>query len=404
MISLNEAIQQITNVCKTPATQIITVESAHGFIAAEDIYARYQMPRFNNSAMDGYAVLLQNSGQKVKVIDKVLAGNSTIGQIYDGESIKVMTGAMVPSSANCIVPQENVVSIDSDTILLPENLEAYANIRFAGEDIALNELIIQKGEEINFASITLLASQGITHIEVYKKLSVAVFASGEELKPHWEKIDEFQIYNSNTPTIIARCAELGCEPFFVSNAHDNLDSIKESIIKSLNADLIITSGGVSVGEADFTKEAFAELGFETIFSKVAIKPGKPVTFGKIGNTYILNLPGNPLASSLVFEVLGKLLIMRLSGRNNIFTTAIKAKIKGKITNSKVHQIVPGYFDGEYFIPAKKRSPGMINILSKCNSIIIINDSCDILENDSSVKVILFESKFLSTTKREIYSC
>lgn len=325
-------------------------------------------------------------------------------QILPGEAIKIMTGAVLPKGADCVVPQEKVQIISEDTILLPEKLQKNANLRFAGEDIALGDLLVKKGQMINFAVITLLASQGITHIEVYKKPIVAVFASGEELKHHWDKIADYQIYNSNTPTLMARCEELGCEVFFIASVRDNLPSIKEAIAHSLNADILITSGGVSVGEADFTKKAFEELGFETIFSKIAIKPGKPVTFGKMKNTYVLNLPGNPLASSLVFEVLGRLLVNKISGRAEIFANAMLAKLKTSLKSGDVHEVVPGYFDGEFFEPTKKRSPGMINVLSKCNSYIIIKDTATKLEEMSIVKVVSFDFPLLSSEKREICSC
>lgn len=403
MINLNEAISLIAQISRTNTEQIIPIENALGFVVAEDVFATYFMPRFNNSAMDGYAVLAEDSGKQIKIIDKILAGNFSELELENLQGIKVMTGAMVPLSSTCVVPQEKVKVIDENTIELPKKLEEYANIRFVGEDIKLGELLLKKGETINFANTTLLASQGITHIKVYKKVVVCVFASGEELRPHWENVDDYQIYNSNTPTLQARCKELGCEVVFVQNAKDSVESLKESIKQSLFADVIITSGGVSVGEADFTNEAFNALGFETIFSKVAIKPGKPVTFGKINDTYILNLPGNPLASSLVFEVLGKMLVNKLSGKQNFYPNAILGKLNSKIQNGGVHQIVPGFFDGEYFEPAKKRSPGMVNVLAKCNSIIIVDESCEKLESAAIVKIIPFGWDFGSNIKKDIYS-
>lgn len=403
MINLNEAISFVAKIKKRTATQIIPIEDSLGRICADQIFAKYFMPRFNNSAMDGYAVNLSDAGKKVQVVDKILAGNFSELEIEKKQAIKVMTGAMVPISAECVVPQELVEVIDEKTIVLPKELQQYSNIRFVGEDIKNGELLIDIGDVINFAKITLLASQGITHIEVHKKVVVAVFASGEELKPHWEKIDEYQIYNSNTPTIVARCKELGCEVVFVGNAKDSIESLKSAIENSLYADIIITSGGVSVGEADFTKDAFYELGFEKIFSKVGVKPGKPVTFGKINDTLVLNLPGNPLASMLVFEVIAKLLIMVTSCRSDIYPNAILAKLKGNIKNGNVHQIVPGFFDGDYFEATKKRSPGMVNVLAKCNSMIIIDDICESLKDGTIVKVIPFGWEFNSNQMKDIYS-
>jgi molybdopterin molybdotransferase len=404
MISLSEAVDKIASISKTTSTKIIPIENSIGYICAKDIFATYFMPRFDNSAMDGFAVFATDEGKELKVVGKILAGEMCDMEISQGEAIKIMTGAVLPKGATCVVPQEKVQIVSDNTILVPNNLQNNANIRFAGEDIAFGDLLVKKGQKINFAIITLLASQGITHIEVFKKPIVAVFASGEELKHHWDKIADYQIYNSNTPTLMARCEELGCEVFFIASVRDNLHSIKEAISHSLNADILITSGGVSVGEADFTKKAFEELGFETIFSKVAIKPGKPVTFGKMKNTYVLNLPGNPLASSLVFEVLGRLLINKISGRVEIFSQAMLAKLKTSLKSGDVHEVIPGYFDGEFFEPTKKRSPGMINVLSKCNSYIIVKDTTAKLDEMSIVKVISFDFALLSNEKKEICSC
>lgn len=403
MITLNEALNFIEKINHQNAFEMISIENALGRISAQNVFATYFMPRFNNSAMDGYAVLEEDAAKQVKVIDKILAGQFSELELDSKEAIKVMTGAMVPLSATCVVPQEKIKVIDENTIELPKKLESFANIRFVGEDIKLGELLLAKGECINASKITLLASQGITHISVNKKIMVAIFASGEELRPHWESVDEYQIYNSNTPTLISRCKELGCEVYFLNHAKDSLESMKETIANALFADLIITSGGVSVGEADFTKEAFNELGFEGIFSKVALKPGKPVVFGKIGKTHILNLPGNPLASAMVFEVIGRFIISVLSGRSDKFQNAIMAKLQGDVSNKEVHQLIPGFYDGEYFTPTKKRAPGMVNVLAHCNSFIIIDNSCEHLMNESIVRVIPIGWDFYSKTKKEIFS-
>ncbi len=401
-VSVKEAIELINKEISSTTYEIITIEESSGRISANNINSTYVMPRFNNSAMDGYGVKLDDCNKTVEVIDTILAGSQKTTGIENGKCIKIMTGARVPSCVDAIVPQELVTIIDDNTIQLPADIQKLAHIRFMGEDIELDEKLINIGDEINYAKITLLASQGITHIKVYKKTKVTVFASGEELKLHYDKvIEEYQLFNSNTPTLIARVKELGCDITFVGMAKDSVESLKELIINSLDSDLIITSGGVSVGEADFTKEAFDSLNMKTIFSGIIIKPGKPTILGKINNTTILNLPGNPLASSLIFEMFGKLIVQNLSGSNKIYHNTIKAKMQEDMKNKKGRiTIIPGYFDGEFFSPSDKRSPGMVKVLNDCNSMIVLDEEVSALKKEQIVNVLPIDWKFFSQTDKD----
>ncbi|MEA3497964.1 MAG: molybdopterin molybdotransferase MoeA, partial [Campylobacterota bacterium] len=372
-ICIKEALRRITSNITKVSYEIVPIENLQNRISAEDIYASYSLPPFNNSAMDGYAVKLSDSSKKVKVIDAIFAGSAKQTQFKDGECVKIMTGARVPSSADAVVPHELVEINDDEYITLPQNIKENQHIRFIGEDILKNDKILSDGDEINFATITMLSSQGITHIKVYRQPKISVFTSGEELKLHYEPIEEYQIYNSNTPTLLARAKELGADVTFIGMAKDNIDSLKEVISNSLYADLIITSGGVSVGEADFTKEAFEHFDMDVLFDGITIKPGKPTVFGKIGNTYVLNLPGNPLAAALIFEIFGKIILQKLTGNKNIYHNTLHTKIKDEFYNKKGRTtLIPGFFDGEFFNPSEKRSPGMVGVLHNCNAIMILN--------------------------------
>jgi molybdopterin molybdotransferase len=399
-ISIYQALELIEQYTTKVGFEIVPLENSLKRVCAKDIFATHSLPRFNNSAMDGYGVKLENSLKNIKVIDTILAGSSSQTQINQNEAIKITTGARVPSSVEAIIPQEDIIINKDKTISIPTNIKKNSHIRFIGEDINSNEKILEDGDEINFASITALASQGITHIKVYKQPKVTVFASGEELKLHYEQVKDYQIYNSNTPTLIARTKELGCNTTFIGVANDTIKSIQEHIENSLDSDLIITSGGVSVGEADFTKEAFSNLNINTIFDGIAIKPGKPTVFGKIGSTHILNLPGNPLASALIFELFGKIIIQNLSGSKDIYHNTISSKISDDFKNKKGRPtLIPGYYDGESFTPSKKRSPGMVNILNHCNSLILLNENVDFLQKNAKVKLLPINWKFFTKEKK-----
>jgi len=205
---------------------------------------------------------------------------------------------------------------------------------------------------------------------------------------HFEIIESHQLYNTNTPTLAARCTELGCDVLFTGTTQDTLESIEHHIQSSLDADLIITSGGVSVGDADFTKEAFDNLGMETFFQSIEIKPGKPTTFGCIGTTIVLNLPGNPLAAALCFELFGQSIIMALSGTANKYLSTITTKMKNLFVMKRGRRsLIPGWFDGETFEPCTVFGPGMILPLSIANAFMMVDESVERFDKDSQVKII-----------------
>jgi len=403
-ICIKEALRIIENNVKKVSFEIIPIENAQTRICASDVYAKHSLPNYNNSAMDGYALIYGDNSENFEVIDTIFAGSNIQPEISKGQCVKIMTGARVPSSASAVVPIELVEHINDNTIKVTSTIKENQHIRFIGEDIQKDEHLLDDGDEINFATITILASQGITHIKVYRQPKIAVFTSGDELKLHYEQIEDYQIYNSNTPTLLARSKELGANVTFVGMSKDNVDSLKEMIENSMDADFIITSGGVSVGDADFTKEAFNSFEMETFFDGIAIKPGKPTVFGKINNTYILNLPGNPLAAALIFEVFGKFILQILTGNKNIYHNTLFTKISEDLNNKKGRTtIIPGFFNGEFFTPSAKRLPGMVAVLHNCNAIMILDKNQDFIKKDSLVKILPINWKFFTNSKKDFFN-
>ena len=400
-VSVDTAIELISNINTKQDFEIIPIEDSLNRICAQDVYATSSLPRYNNSAMDGYAIILEDKNEELTVIDTIFAGDDNTTLIEKNTCIKIMTGARIPQNATAVVPKEDTQKLDDNKIKINTNVREFQHIRFIGEDIKEEDLLVNKGDEINFAKITLFASQGISHIKVYRKPKVVVFASGEELKLHYEKIQPHQIYNSNTPTFIARAQELGCDVTFIGQAKDSIEAIQELIKNSLDADLIITSGGVSVGEADFTKAAFNELHFETIFEGIIIKPGKPTVFGKIGNCFILNLPGNPLASAMIFEMFGKLILQKLQNSNESNHNYIETKIDKDLSNKAGRvTLLPGFFDGSKFTVSQKRSPGMVSVLSSCNALLALDENVSQIKKDSNVKILPINWKFFTNKKKD----
>jgi molybdopterin molybdotransferase len=400
-VSPSNAIDIIVQHIPKTKFEIVPIENALGKIAAQSLFAQFALPKFDNSAMDGYAIMAESQGLQAEIIETIFAGDDKSITLTKNQCVKIMTGAKIPHNCTAIVPFEDATLINEKRVELPKNIKQNQHIRYIGEDIQVDETLIEEGENINFAKITLLASQGITHIKVYKKPKIVVFASGEELKLHYENIESYQIYNSNTPTLIARCQELGCDVDFIGQAKDSIESIAKSIQNALGADLIITSGGVSVGEADFTKEAFNTLGFQTLFDGILIKPGKPAIFGKINNTFILNLPGNPLACGLIFELFGKIIVQKLKGSKTIYPNVIVGKLQEAIKNKAGRiTLIPGFFDGEYFSASSKRSPGMVNVLNHCNAMIALDEKVEQLNFDAKVNVLPINWQFFNDKAKD----
>lgn len=398
-VTVEEALDLIYKNVSSRSIKIVPIEQALGYVLAKDVIASHNLPPYDNSAMDGYAVKVSDSASCVEVNHTIFAGDNSDEELACGFAIKIMTGAKIPFGTQCIVPIEDVAKCENG-VKLPQNLVISKHIRMSGEDIKSGDLLLKSGDRLGAHQITLLASQGISHIKVYKKPRVALFASGNELKMHFENVEPFQLYNTNTPTFFARAQELGCEVEFIGTASDTLEDIADHIKSAQDCDLIITSGGVSVGDADFTKEAFGAFGYEIFFDKIEIKPGKPTTFGRMGESYVLNLPGNPLAAALNFELFGSSIILALSGDTSKYLNTISAKIKEdyKLRAGK-RTLVPGYFDGEYFTPCDKFSPGMISPLATSNAYIMLDKACDFLACGSCVKII--STKFSFTSKERL---
>ena len=401
-ISITEALDIIYNSIKQKSRHIIPIEDSIGSIVAKDYRAFFDLPRFDNSAMDGYAVKLNDANKEIKIKEVTYAGDIAQESFENGETIKIMTGAPTPIGCEAIVPIEDVKITDSG-IVLPKDIKPNAMIRYRGEDIKKGEVFLKANTKVTGYTLALLASQGITHIEVFRKPKVVIFSTGEELKAHYEKIEPHQLYNSNSLMFYARALELGCDVSYIDISGDSIDELKLAIKDAMDADLILTSGGVSVGDKDFTIQAFEELGMEILFSKVNIKPGKPTTFGKIGDRYIVNLPGNPLASMVNFEMFVKPIILQLTGTKSFYHATITTKIREdyKFRAGK-YTVILGEWDGESFLPLSNQKPGMVSPLDRADGMIVTTPKIDFLAKDEIVKMIPIKLNLQSDKKEDFF--
>lgn len=388
MVNIDEALDIIYRRVGQKSRDIVPIEDSIGKIVAKEYRASFDLPRFDNSAMDGYAVKLVDANRSVRVVDTIYAGDTPERELRDGEAIKIMTGAPIPKGSEAIVPIEDTKSLTKDTIILPPNIKKDAMIRWRGEDIKSGEIFLEANRRVTGYTLALLASQGISHIEVFREPKVVIFSTGEELKAHYEKIEKHQLYNSNAPMFYARAKELGADVSYISSSGDNLEKLKESVKEALDADLILTSGGVSVGDKDFTIDAFRELGMEILFSKVDIKPGKPTTFGRIDNSFIVNLPGNPLASMVNFEMFVKPIILKLSGTLEFYHKTITTKIRENYSfRGGRYSVILGEWNGDTFMPIKNQKPGMVSPLDRADGMVVTTPNINSFSKNQIVKMI-----------------
>ncbi|CAA6799519.1 MAG: Molybdopterin biosynthesis protein MoeA [uncultured Sulfurovum sp.] len=401
-ISIEEALETIYAEVNVKSTHILAIEETLGSIVAKDYKARFDLPRFNNSAMDGYAVKVADAGKEVNIKEVTYAGDKAEDVFSEGEVVKIMTGAPTSSSCEAIVAIEHVKTTNKG-IVLPSDIKKDNFIRFKGEDIQSGTTFLKAKTKVTAYTLALLSSQGITHIEVYRKPKVVIFSTGEELKAHYEKIEGHQLYNSNAPMFAARAKELGCDVSYISSAGDSMESLKNAVKNAKDADLILTSGGVSVGDKDFTKEAFRELGMSTYFSGIDIKPGRPTNFGKLGDCFVINLPGNPLAAMVNFEMFVKPTIAKLSGTQSFYhgliTTKMKSEHKFRVGKNAV---LLGTWDGNAFEVIKGQKPGMVAPLDMADGLIVTTKELEHLKKGKEIKMIGIKLNFGSDKKEDFF--
>ena len=313
-----KALLEAASLNHKPSTEKVTLLAALDRVTAEPVISPINVPSFNNSAMDGYAVRLSdiNQSKLLPLATTIFAGDDISNLNWPiGTCLRIMTGAPVPDEAEAIVMQEQTESTATG-IKFPYEIKSGSNIRYIGEDSKQGSVVVDKGTRLTIATLSNLATLGIAELTVFSKLKVAIFSTGDELSDIGNPLtNNSTIYDSNRFTLKLLLAQLNCQIIDLGIIADDPNLIKQSLdTASKLADLVITSGGVSVGDADYTKTALAELG-EINFWKIAIKPGKPFAFGKIGDALFCGLPGNPVSTLVTFYQLVQPLIVALSGQN-----------------------------------------------------------------------------------------
>jgi len=401
-VAISKMLQAIT-----PIVAMETVELQHALdrVLAEDIFSTIDVPGRHNSAMDGYALRHADANltASLRLIGTSSAGHPFQAEINSGECVRIMTGAVLPANADTVIMQEQVTALDGQIKLntLPQPGE---NIRRAGEDIAIHSLVLSKGKRLTPLDIGLLASLGISEVRVFERVRVAILSTGDELKPLGQALQAGEIYDSNRPTLIALLARLNVDVIDIGLIADDPKKITQAFQSAVaQADIIISSGGVSVGDADYTKDVLASMG-KINFWKVAMKPGKPFAFGSINagenkTSWFFGLPGNPVSAVVTYHQLVLPALRHLAGEkipsSLTLTAASETDLKKQPGRADYQRGVLYSREGENFVASTgNQSSGVLSSMAHANCYIVLEQERSAVNKGEKVHIIPFD-KFLN---------
>ena len=400
-VDFNEAIlSSLQNAKATTLKEIIGIENALGRVFSQNVICQKNLPSFNNSAMDGFAIKAEDAGKTLKINDVIYAGAVKEASLTEGECYKIMTGAQVPSDVDTIIPIENVIKFENDEVTLPETVRKGDALRLKGEETREGNVLFKEGEEITARTIAVLASQGIVYVEVYKKLSIAVVSTGNELKEPWEAASEDEIFNCNSYAIIATLKSKGFDASYIKVIPDNLDKTIAFVSDLKSYDIIITSGGISMGDADFVGKGFEANGLVTLFDGVNIKPGRPIMMGRMEKTFVICLPGNPLTAMVNLYLFSLPIIRKIQGYSAYHHNTELAINVGdfKTKQGRVNVVLGSLQAGRFSATRGNRyGSGMITVIEESNAMLLTNADSNGCVKGDSVNVIRLDGSYANET-------
>jgi len=394
--------RMLAEVAPVTGRECVPVRAALGRVLASAIVAPHDVPAHDNSAMDGYAIrfdsLAADGETRLAVVGTAFAGKAFSGLVGKGQAVRIMTGAVLPAGADTVVVQE-AVRVEDEVVFVPPGQKAGHNTRRAGEDLARGAVALPAGKLVGPAELGLIASLGIAEVVVVRRLRVAFFSTGDELASIGTPLAPGQIYDSNRYTLHGLLTRLGAEVIDLGVVPDSPEALEAALREAAAmADAIVTTGGVSVGEADFVKEVLARLG-EVRFWKLNIKPGRPMAFGKVGDAWLFGLPGNPVAVMVSYTQFALDALRRLSGLDPVpprpLLTASAANAMRKQPGRR--EYLRGALvavDGAWQVKTVgNQGSGVLRSMSEANCFVVLPEDCAGVKPGDPVAVELFDGLF-----------
>jgi molybdopterin molybdotransferase len=412
MIPVKEARDIVLGRISVLGTEKTDLFSALGRVLAEDISAPYNVPPYDNSAMDGYAVRaedVQHASKEnpimLEVIEDLPAGYVSKHRVKARQAIRIMTGAPIPKGSDAIVRVEDTERAEGNKVRIFKAVPPHYDMRMAGEDIRKGQMVLQRGEVIRPAEVGLLASLGKSYIQVYQRAQVAILSTGDELVDIDAPLQPGKIINSNSYSLAALVLETGAIPIQLGIARDTREDLEAKFAVGTRADVIISSGGVSVGDYDLVKEMLNKSGSEMQFWKVCMKPGKPQAFGTIQEKPTFGLPGNPVSSMVSYEIFVRPALLKMMGHSQIYRAVVPATVEEDIqkTDERKHFVrVMLRKEGEKYLASMTgaQGSGILSSMSKANGLAIIGEERMRVHAGEEVPVMVLDQTLGMSAYRE----
>ncbi|MCX5832137.1 MAG: molybdopterin molybdotransferase MoeA [Deltaproteobacteria bacterium] len=411
MITVAEAIEQILQTINPLGLERVNILDALGRVLGEDITAGRNIPPKDNSAMDGYALRFQDTiGASphhpvvLEVIEDIPAGAIPQKSIAAGQSARIMTGAPLPVGADAVLKMEDTEK-DGQKIRIMAEAQSGQDIRRAGEDVREGELVIPRGTSVRPAGIGMLASLGRSFVSVYQRPLIAVLATGNELLDIDESPSPWKIINSNSYSLASQALDCGALVMQMGIAKDKREDLLARFQAAMRADVIISSGGVSVGDYDLVKDIMQEVGSRMQFWQVAMRPGKPLAFGRIGNVPMFGLPGNPVSSMISFEQFIRPAILKMMGHQEIFRKTVRAVLQEDIEKRKgfthfIRALVKAGAGGYTVSTTGEQGSGILKSMVRANGLIVLPENTEKVKAGTEVKVQMLDNSLSWTSQPE----
>jgi molybdopterin molybdotransferase len=395
-IRFEEAQTLILDQARPLGRELVPLLQAPGRILIEDLHAPWDLPRWDNSAMDGFAICSADGqpGRELKVTGYIPAGETKMPPVTSGCAVRIMTGAPIPPGCDAVVPVEETEETVGKMRLLKQ-VTARDHIRFAGEDVAKGDLVLPAGTRLRPPEISLLASFGQGLVAVHRRPRVAILSTGDELVELGQSPGPGQIINSNALSLAASVVEAGGVPQLLGIARDNLESHREKLTEGLKADVLITSAGVSAGDRDLVRDVLAELGVEQRFWKIAIKPGRPTAFATKGKTLVFSLPGNPVSTMVTFEMFVRPALRKLQGVTPAIPPLHRA-VLAEATRTRPERVqflrVQVRSEGGRLVASSSgdQNTGILRTMLRANGIVILPAGRERFEAGDEVDVLILD--------------